>query len=66
MEEHYTQGGECRHIKGVKCNVHTCYYHENDCDCTAHEVAVGSVGSTACADCSSDTLCATFKPREKN
>lgn len=62
MEEKYCQN--CEHIDGIKCNVENCYYHKNQCDCTAHEVSVGSVGPH-CADCSGDTLCATFRPKEK-
>lgn len=50
----------CKHIKGIKCNVQNCYYHDCETYCTASEIAVGPRN----ADSSSETLCATFKPRE--
>lgn len=50
----------CKHIKGIHCEVTNCYYHDADTYCTAEEVSVGP----ACADCSGETLCVTFKPKE--
>jgi hypothetical protein len=50
-------GGD--HIKGIKCNVQNCYYHDCDTYCTAGEIAVGPRS----ADSSSETLCTTFKPK---
>ena len=50
----------CKHIKGIKCNVQNCYYQDCDTYCTANEIAVGPRS----ADSSSETLCATFKPKE--
>ncbi len=50
----------CKHIKGIKCNVQNCYYHDCETYCTANEIAVGPRS----ADTSSETLCATFKPKE--
>lgn len=49
----------CKPIKGIKCNVENCYYHDQETDCTAGEIAVGP----RCADCSDETLCITFKPK---
>lgn len=61
MEErtHETSCG-CKHIKGIKCNVQNCYYHDQETCCTAKEISVGPRN----ADTSGDTLCATFKPKE--
>lgn len=53
-------GCDCKHIKGIKCNVKNCYYHDCETYCTATQIAVGPQN----AECSSETLCATFKPRE--
>ena len=50
----------CKHIKGIKCSVQNCYYHDMETCCTAHEISVGPRN----ADSSGDTLCATFKPKE--
>ncbi len=61
MEENKRSGCGCGHIDGIKCNVQNCYYHDCETYCTAKEIAVGP--HSACA--SGDTLCATFKPREK-
>lgn len=62
MEENrsYENGCGCKHIKGIKCNVQNCYYHDCDTYCTANEIAVGPRN----ADSSGETLCATFKPKE--
>lgn len=61
MDEKKTMDHECcKHIKGIKCNVKNCYYHDCDTYCTASQIAVGPQN----AECSTDTLCATFKPKE--
>ena len=62
MEENkkYETNCGCKHIKGIKCNVENCYYHDCDTYCTANEIAVGPHN----AESSSETLCATFKPKE--
>ena len=59
-EKNYECGGGCKHIKGIKCNVQNCYYHDCDTYCTAGEIAVGPTS----AHSSGETLCATFKPKE--
>ena len=61
MEENkkYENGCGCKHIKGIKCNVKNCYYHDCDTYCTAGEIAVGPQS----ANTSGETLCATFKPK---
>jgi len=59
-EKKYENGCGCKHIKGIKCNVQNCYYHDCDTYCTASEIAVGPHS----AHSSGETLCATFKPKE--
>ena len=48
------------HIKGIKCDVKNCVYHDCDTYCTAGQIAVGPSFATS----SSDTVCATFKERK--
>ena len=50
----------CKHIKGIKCDVQNCYYHDADTHCTAEQISVGPRQ----ADSSGETLCVTFKPKE--
>lgn len=61
MSEEIKHKCDCKHIKGVCCDVKNCVHHDaSDC-CTAKEICVGpSYAST-----SSDTVCATFKPIEE-
>jgi len=49
----------CKHIKGIKCDVKNCYYHNAETFCTAEQISVGPQS----ADTSGETLCATFKPK---
>ena len=44
------------HIKGIKCDVKNCVYHDCDTYCTAGQIAVGN--STA-----DSAACDTFKER---
>ena len=60
-EKKYENGCGCKHIKGIKCNVQNCYYHDCETYCTANEIAVGPHS----AGTSGETLCATFKPKEQ-
>ena len=46
--------------KGITCDVKNCQYHEGECYCTAQKISVGP----SYADCSTDTICATFKPKK--
>ncbi len=64
MEENKTQskcgeGAKC--IKGVVCDVQNCVYHADKNHCYAGSIAVGPHS----ADCSANTNCATFKPKEE-
>ncbi len=62
-EKKYENDCKCdrsKHIKGVVCDVRGCAYHSGKSECCAGTISVG----TCSADCSSETLCATFKPRE--
>ena len=48
-------------IKGVVCDVVNCQYNDGDGACHAKEISVGPICASACTD----TVCATFKLREK-
>lgn len=47
--------------EGISCDVSNCYYHNGSCYCTAEKISVGPTNAAT----SSDTLCATFKPKVK-
>ena len=49
-----------KHIEGIVCDVKNCQYHAGDCHCTAEKIAVGPSFATS----STDTVCATFKPKK--
>ena len=49
-------GIEKDHIKGIKCDVKNCVYHDCDTHCTANMIAVGNNSKTEAA-------CDTFKER---
>ncbi len=46
-------------IRGINCDAKKCAYNDGECRCTAENVCVGPCD----AGCSSDTVCATFKPK---
>ena len=48
------------YIKGIRCDVKNCMYHDCDTHCTAKQIAVGPCNATS----SADTVCATFKERK--
>ncbi|MBP5209744.1 MAG: DUF1540 domain-containing protein [Clostridia bacterium] len=48
--------------RGVSCDVKECSYHDGKNTCTAGEISVGP----AYAQTGSETVCATFKPKEFN
>ena len=48
------------HIKGIKCDVRNCMYHDCDTYCTAGQISVGPCNATS----STETVCATFKERK--
>lgn len=52
-------GKEINH--GIDCKVTNCKYNENKKYCTAKQICVGP----SFASCSSETVCATFKPEDK-
>lgn len=58
--EKCTSKGACNiekdHIKGIKCDVKNCVYHDCDTHCTANMIAVGKSGAEASCD--------TFKERK--
>ncbi len=47
------------HIEGISCSVKNCMYHDGETYCTTDKICVGPVHATS----STDTVCATFKPR---
>ena len=49
-----------KHIKGIVCDVQNCAYHNGKSECYAGSICIGPCE----ADCSANTVCATFKPRE--
>lgn len=63
MEKKYENDCKCdksKHIKGIMCDVEKCTYHNGKNECYAGTISVGPHS----ADSSSETVCATFKPRE--
>ena len=48
------------HIKGIRCAVKNCMYHDCETYCMAGEIAVGPSNATT----SADTICATFKEKK--
>ena len=62
MEEKFDCGCSVnvgKQIQGVVCDVHNCVYHNKENCCMAGKIAVGP----SYAKDSSDTVCATFKPK---
>lgn len=47
-------------IKGIVCNVEHCVYHDGKDECHAGSICVGPCNAKS----STDTVCATFKPKE--
>ena len=60
MEQDFDRKKKHCKIEGIRCNVENCYYHDQETNCTAHEISVGP----DCAHCSDETVCSTFKPKE--
>ena len=49
-----------KHIKGIKCDVKNCVYHDCETYCMAGQISVGPCNATS----STETVCATFKERK--
>ena len=49
-------------INGINCDVESCVYNHNSCECTAGRIQVCSTCSEP--DCCDETGCKTFKARE--
>ena len=49
-----------KHIKGIMCDVKNCVYHAEQNGCYAGTISVGPRE----ANCSANTNCVTFKPKE--
>lgn len=48
-----------KHNRGISCSVKNCAYHDGVHYCTAEKIAVGPAAATN----STQTVCATFKPK---
>ncbi|MBP3271238.1 MAG: DUF1540 domain-containing protein [Ruminococcus sp.] len=48
--------------RAINCNVESCIYNKNSCECTADHINVNCTCSDP--DCSDETECRTFKSRE--
>lgn len=50
------------HNRSIHCNVESCVFNKNACECTADKIDV----SCTCAnpDCCDETECKTFKSRD--
>ena len=60
MEKEFAHKKKHCKIEGIHCNVENCYFHDEQTNCTAHEISVGPNS----AHCSEETVCSTFKPKE--
>lgn len=47
--------------RGIHCNVTSCVYNKDACDCTAEKIDVSCTCSKP--DCCDETECKTFKAR---
>ncbi len=50
-----------QHIRGIRCDVKNCLYHDGDNYCTANRINIGPSFASSCTD----TVCATFRPKSK-
>ncbi len=57
---HDENNAKGKHIKGITCDVTNCVFHGKENCCHAECIAVGP----SYAQSSSETVCATFKPKE--
>ena len=48
-----------KHIRGISCSVFHCAYHDGTHYCTAPQISIGPSTAQNC----SQTVCATFKPK---
>ncbi len=51
---------DCKHIKGIHCEVKNCVHHDGECYCTADKIAVGATY----ANKAEDAACVTFEKKE--
>ncbi len=49
----------CKHNRGVTCDVKNCCFHDGESYCTASKISVGPSFASSCTD----TVCATFKSK---
>ena len=53
------QVGAPDHVRGIRCDVSSCAYHDGVNFCTAREVKIGPSYAVS----STETVCATYRPR---
>lgn len=54
-----TETREKHHIRGVRCDVESCAFHDGVNYCTAEEVKIGPSYAVS----STQTICASYRPR---
>ena len=59
-EKNSCAGSSKEHIKGICCDVKNCAFHDGQNECYAGTICVGPCE----ANCSANTSCATFKPKQ--
>lgn len=47
----------------IYCDIVNCAYNDDRCHCTAPSVEIGTMTNSCTASSSSETLCATFRPK---
>ncbi len=60
MENEKKEACSCKEIKGITCDVRNCVHHDCNNGCTAGNVSIGPSYALS----SSETVCATFQPKE--
>ena len=60
MNTQKCQGSNKDHIKGIKCGVKNCVYHDCDTYCTAEQISVSNSANVTAGE----AACATFKEKK--
>ncbi len=60
MNNENCKGMSKDHIKGIKCGVKNCIYHDCDTYCTAEQISVSNSANVTAGD----AACATFKEKK--
>lgn len=59
MAKKETREHSVEHIRGIRCDVSSCAYHDGVNFCTADQVKIGPSYAVS----STETICATYRPR---